>query len=153
MVSSGIPVYFLVALKRIWEQKLSSGFMRSLRLPEQHRFSTRPIVSPIIYVCYLQHWVRFYVVRTETSLALPCRVHRHLLISAIMVCLMGHTAVQSSVAEGFLAMEATIRMARCRWFEDGLGSRVVFWIDVPHVHCQLSCSPAGTQTFRKISRR
>ena len=85
-VSSGIPVYFLVALKRIWEQKLSSGFMWSLRLPEQHRFSTRPIVSPIIYVCYLQHWIRFYVFRTETSLALPCRVHRHLLISAIMVC-------------------------------------------------------------------
>ena len=47
---------------------------------------------------------------------------------------MGHTAVQTSVAEGFLAMEATIRMARCRWFADGLGSGVVFWIDVPHVH-------------------
>ena len=37
-----------------------------------------------------------------------CRVHRHLLNSAIMVCLMGHTAVQTSVAEGFLAMEATM---------------------------------------------
>ena len=34
----------------------------------------------------------------------------------------------------FLAIEATIRMARCRSFDDGLGSGVVFWIDVPHVH-------------------
>ena len=34
-----------------------------------------------------------------------CRVHRHLLNFAIMVCLMGHTAVQTSVADCFLAME------------------------------------------------
>ena len=37
-----------------------------------------------------------------------CRAHRHLLNSAIMVCLMEHTAVQTSVAEGFLAVEATL---------------------------------------------
>ena len=36
-----------------------------------------------------------------------CRVHRHLLNSAIMVCLMGHTAAQTSVTDCFLAMEAT----------------------------------------------
>ena len=39
--------------------------------------------------------------------ALLRRAHRHLLNSAIKVSLMGHTAVQTSVAEGFLAMEAT----------------------------------------------
>ena len=32
---------------------------------------------------------------------------RYLLCSAIMVCLLGHTAVQTYVAEGFLAVEAT----------------------------------------------
>ena len=47
------------------------------------------------------------MVRTETSRALLRRAQRHLLNSAIMVILMGHTAVQTSVAEGFLAMEAT----------------------------------------------
>ena len=55
-----------------------------------------------------------------------CRVHRHLLNSAIMVCLMGHTPVQTYAAEGFLAFEATIRMARCRWFEENMRSEVVF---------------------------
>ena len=63
----------------------------------------RPIVLPFIYDCYL----RFCVVRTETCRALLRRAHRHLLNSAILVSLMGHTAVQTSVAEGFLAMEAT----------------------------------------------
>ena len=42
---------------------------------------------------------RFHVVRTETCLTLLCRVHRYLLKSAITVCLMGHTAVQTSVAQ------------------------------------------------------
>ena len=77
---------------------------------------------------------RFHVVRTETCRTLLCRVHRDLLCSAIMVCLMGHTAVQTYVAEGFLAVEATIRMDRCCWFEEDLGSNVVFWFDVAHVH-------------------
>ena len=42
---------------------------------------------------------RFHMVRTETCLTLLCRVHRYLLKSAITVCLMGHTAVQTSVAQ------------------------------------------------------
>ena len=109
------------------------GFMWSLRYRERHRFSTRPTVLHFIYDCYLQHMIRFYVVRTETCCALLRRAHRHLLKSAIMVSLMGHTAVQTSVAEGFLAMEAR-RMAQCRWFEKDLGSEVVFCFDVAHVH-------------------
>ena len=55
-----------------------------------------------------------------------CLVQRHLLYSAIMVCLMGHTAVQKYVAERFLGFEATIRMTRCCWFEEDMGSEVVF---------------------------
>ena len=42
---------------------------------------------------------RLHVIRTETCLTLLCRVHRCLLKSAITVCLMGHTAVQTSVAQ------------------------------------------------------
>ena len=34
----------------------------------------------------------------------------------------------------FLAFEATIRMARCRWFEEDSGSEVVFWFDLDHAH-------------------
>ena len=50
------------------------------------------------------------MVRTETCRTLLCRVHRYLL-NAFIVCLMGHTAVQTSatsVAQGFLAAEATL---------------------------------------------
>ena len=103
---------------------LPSGFMWSLRYRERQRFSTRPIVLPFIYDCYVQHW-GIHMAR--------CRAHRHLLNSAIMVCLMGHIAVQTSVAEGFLAFEATIRMARSRWFEENMGSEVVSWFVVAHV--------------------
>ena len=54
-----------------------------------------------------------------------CLVQRHLLYSAIMVCLMGHTAVQKYVAaERFLGFEATIRMTRCRWFEEDMGQKL-----------------------------
>ena len=28
-------------------------------------------------------------------------------------------------------------MARCRWFEEDLGSEVVFWFDVDHAHDQV----------------
>ena len=42
---------------------------------------------------------RFQVVRMETCLTILHRVHRYLLKSAIFVCLMGHTAVQTSVAQ------------------------------------------------------
>ena len=73
---------------------------------------------------------RFQVVRTETCLTVLYRVHRFLLCSAIFVCLMGHIAVQTYVAEGFLAKEATICMVRCRWFEEDMGSEVVFLFDV-----------------------
>ena len=83
-----------------------------LRLPELHRFSTRPIVLPIFYVCY---WIRFYVVRTEISLALPCRVHRHSLFSAITVYLMGHTAEQSSVAEDFCLNRQRCLQSQLKW--------------------------------------
>ena len=64
-------------------------------------------VLPFIYDFYLQHWIRFHVDRTETSRTLLCRVHRHLL-NAFIVRLMGHTAVQTSVEQGFLAAEATL---------------------------------------------
>ena len=94
---------------------LQSGFLWSSRLPEQHRFSIRPIVLPIFYVCYLQHWIRFYVVRTEISLAFPCRVHRHTLFSAISVYLMGHTAAQSSVREGFCLNRQKCLHSHLRW--------------------------------------
>ena len=50
---------------------------------------------------------RFHADRTEICRTLLCRVHRYLLCFAIMVCLMGHTVVQTCVAEGFLAVEAT----------------------------------------------
>ena len=43
---------------------------------------------------------RFHADRTEICRALLCRVQRYLLRSAIMVCLMGHTAVQTYVAAG-----------------------------------------------------
>ena len=46
---------------------------------------------------------RFHADRTEICRTLLCRVHICLLWFAIMVCLMGHTAVQTYVAEGFLA--------------------------------------------------
>ena len=86
---------------------LPTSFMWNLRYRERRRFSTRQIVLPFIYDRYLQHRIRFYVVRTETCRALLRRARRHLLCSAIMVCLMGHTAVQTYVAEGFLAVDAT----------------------------------------------
>ena len=107
-----------------------SGFCASMllspasSLPERHRFSTRLFVLPIFYVCYLQYWIRFYVVQTEISLALPCRVHRHSLFSAFTVYLVGHTAVQSSVAEGFCFVG----------FEEDSGSKLVFRFDTGHVH-------------------
>ena len=41
-----------------------------------------------------------------------------------MVYLMGHTAVQSSVAEGFCFVG----------FEEDSGSELVFWFDTGHVH-------------------
>ena len=47
---------------------------------------------------------------------------------------MGHSAVQTYVAVGFLAVVATIRIARCRWFKEDLGSEVVFWFVVAHAH-------------------
>ena len=43
------------------------------------------------------------MVRTDICRALLCRIHRNLLCSAIMVYLMGQSAVQTCVAEGFLA--------------------------------------------------
>ena len=62
---------------------------------------------PSSTIFYLQHWIRFHVVRTETCRTLLCRVHRYLL-DAFIVCLMGHTAVHMFVAQGFLAAEATL---------------------------------------------
>ena len=105
----------------------------NLRYRVRRLFSTRPIVLPFIHDCYLQHRVRFYVVRTETCRALLRRAHRHLLCSAIMICLLGHTAVQSFVAEGFWRWRSR-RMAQCRWFGEDSGSEIVFKYDVAHVH-------------------
>ena len=51
--------------------------------------------------------IRFHADRSGICCTLLCRVDRYLLCSAIMVCLLGHTAVQTYVAEGFLAVEAT----------------------------------------------
>ena len=131
-IATGIFASFLI---------FRTGFMCSLRLRERHRFSTRPFVIPFNCDCYLQHWAhqisirmaRFHADRTEICRTLLCRVHRYLLWFAIMVCLMGHTAMQTYVVEGFLAVEATIRMARCRWFEEDMGSEVVL-LFVAHVH-------------------
>ena len=53
---------------------------------------------------------RFHVVRMETCRKLLYRVHRYLLKSAMIVCLMEHTAVQTSVAQSpkrFTADSAT----------------------------------------------
>ena len=55
------------------------------------------------------------MVRTETCRALLRRAHRHLLNSAIMVSLMGHTAVQTSVAEGFLAAQVGVVGLKRTW--------------------------------------
>ena len=41
-----------------------TGFIWNLRNRERRRFSTRQLVLPFIYDCYLQHRIRFYVVRT-----------------------------------------------------------------------------------------
>ena len=79
------------------------------RIRNPSLISTRPH----IFDCYLQQWThqrailmaprsfRFHVVRTETWRTTLCRVHRYLLKSAIIVCLMRHTAVQTSAAEVF----------------------------------------------------
>ena len=63
---------------------------------------------------------RFHAVRTGTCRTILCRVHRYLLNSATVVCLMGHTAVLTSVPDCFLAVEATlfqvlIRQKLCYW--------------------------------------
>ena len=112
---NGVSVFPYVFVVCWWCLQWYDSRMWILRLPEQHRFSTRPIVLPIFYVCYLQHWIRFYVVRTEISLALPCRVHRHSLFSALTVYLMGHTAVQSSVAEGFCLNRQRCLQSQLKW--------------------------------------
>ena len=52
--------------------------------------------------------IRFHVDRTGTCRTLLCRVPRYLLNTAFIVCLMGHTAVQSSVEQGFLAAQAIL---------------------------------------------
>ena len=51
------------------------------------------------HLCQAPRFVRFYVDRTETCRTILYCVHRYLLKSAITVCLMGHTAVQTSVAQ------------------------------------------------------
>ena len=112
---------------------LPTGFLWSLRLPEQHRFSTRPIVLHLLRLLLLtQDSVlcgsdgNFSC--TSVSCAPTPSVLRHFGVFD------GTHCSAEFCCGGFLAMEATIRMARCRWFEDGLGSGVVFWIDVAHVH-------------------
>ena len=62
----------------------------------------------LIYWSELGRRIRFHVVRTGTCLTLLCLVHRYLLNTPFIVCLMGHTAVQTSVAQGFLAAQATL---------------------------------------------
>ena len=69
----------------------------------------------VTVVARFSNWVRFYVVRTEISLALPCRVHRHSLFSAVTVYLMRHTAVQSSVAEGFCLNRQRCLQSQLKW--------------------------------------
>ena len=61
--------------------------------------------SSAIVICKTRGSV--HAVRTEICRKLLCRVHRYLLCSANMVCLVGHIVVQTYVAEGFLAVEAT----------------------------------------------
>ena len=48
---------------------------------------------------------RFHVVGWQICRTRLCRVRRYLLNSAIVVCLMGHTAVQTSVADGLLVLQ------------------------------------------------
>ena len=50
-------------------------------------------------------------------------MHRYLLNSATVVCLMGHTAVLTSVADGFLAVEATL-------FQVLIRQRLRYWPSV-----------------------
>ena len=87
--------------------------MWSLRLHERHRFSTSSTVLPFFCGCCLQLWtlqrsirmapriIRFHTDRTDICRTLLCRVHRYLLCSAIMVCLLGHTAVQTLLRRVF----------------------------------------------------
>ena len=81
----------------------------------QLEFRTLLLIStrPHIYDWYLQQWThqrailmahrsfRFQVVSVETCLKILYRVHRYSLKSAFIVCLMRHTAVQTSAAEVF----------------------------------------------------
>ena len=87
-------LHMFVAFKRTCELKLFSVLMGG-----QLRSATRlcTLVSPSLPSASIFFW--FHVVRTETCLTLLCRVHRYLLKSAFTVCLMGHTAVQTSVAQ------------------------------------------------------
>ena len=64
-----------------------------------------PYPSSSIVTCNTHGSV--HTIRKEICRTLMCRVHRYLLCSAIMVCLMGHIAVQTYVADCFLAVEAT----------------------------------------------
>ena len=78
---------------------MNSSKFRFLYSPMACFATTRlcTLVSPSLPSASI--FFRFQLVRTETCLTLLCRVHRYLLKSAITVCLMGHTAVQTSVAQ------------------------------------------------------
>ena len=57
---NGVSVFPCVFVVCWWCLQWYDSRMWILRLPEQHSFSTRPIVLPIFYVCYLQHWILFF---------------------------------------------------------------------------------------------
>ena len=102
----------------------------SLRHRERHRFSTRPIVLPFIYDCYLQQrFIRSCVVSdgnlscTSASCAPTSSELRH-------YGEFDGTHCSANVSCGGFSGST----GRCRWFEEDMGSDVVFLFDVAHVH-------------------
>ena len=82
-----------------FQEDLGAEFCFLYSMGGQLRYGNTTVYVGVTIFAKRLHFFRFHVVRTETCLTLLCRVHRYLLKSAITVCLMGHTAVQTSVAQ------------------------------------------------------
>ena len=109
----------------------------------------------------------FHVVRTEACRSLLCRVHRYLLKSAITVCLMGHTAVQTSVAQSFCQFGGVLENRRAcvlhvafvaKQFDKRDKVTVDTWrislslspegVDGSVLSCVPACSPVAVRRFK-----
>ena len=110
---------------------------------------------------------RFHVLRTETCRTFLCRVHRYLLKSAIMVCLMGHTAVETSVAQSCCQVGGVLENRRAcvshvayvvKQFDKRDKVTVDTWrislslspegVDGSVLSCVPACSPVAVRRFK-----